>query len=59
MELLGDDPVLCELSTIFSSVLADPCVPGPDAVDGADGWMGLNDESDLWGARPDMVGMGD
>ena len=35
MELPGDEPVPCELSTIFSSVLADPCVSGLDAVDGA------------------------
>ena len=59
MELPGDEPVPCGLSTIFSSVLADPGVPGPDAVDGAAGLMGLNDESDLWGAMPDVVGMGD
>ena len=58
-ELAGDEPVPCELPIIFSSVLADPCVPGLDAVDGAAGWMGLNDESDLWGAMPDVVGMGD
>ena len=51
--------VPCELSTIFSSVLDDPCVVGLDAVDGAAGWMGLNDESDLWGTKPDVVGMGD
>ena len=59
MELAGDEPVPCELTTIFSSVLADPHVPGPDAVDGAAGWMDLNDESYLWGAMPDVVGMGD
>ena len=59
MELPGDDPVPCELSTIFSSVLDDPRVSGLDAVDGAARWMGLNDESDLWGAMPDVVGMGD
>ena len=59
MELAGDEPVPCELSTIFSSVLADPSVCGPDVVDGAAGWMSLNDESDLWGASPDVVGMGD
>ena len=56
MELLGDEPVPCELSTIFSN---DPHVPGLDVVDGAAGWMGLNDEPDLWGAMPDVVGMGD
>ena len=59
MELPGDEPVPCELSTIFSSVLNDPRVSGLDAVDGAARWMGLNDESDLWGAMPDVVGMGD
>ena len=59
MELTGDEPVPCELSTIFSSVLADPSVSGPDVVDDAASWMGLKDESDLWGARPDVVGMGD
>ena len=56
MELPGDEPVPCELSTIFSSVLDDPHVAGPDAVDSAAGWM---DESDLWGTKPDVVGMGD
>ena len=59
MELPGDEPFPCELSTIFSSVLDDPHVAGLDAVDGAAWWMGLNDESDLWGAMPDVVGMGD
>ena len=59
MELPGDKPFPCELSTIFSSVLDDPRVSGPDAVDGAARWMGLNDESDLCGAMPDVVGMGD
>ena len=59
MELHGDKPVPCELSTIFSSVLDDPHVSGPDAVDGAARWMGLNDESDLWGAMSDVVGMGE
>ena len=59
MELPGDEPVLCELSTIISSVLADPCVSGLDAVDAAARWMGLNDESELWDAMPDVVGMGD
>ena len=59
MELVGDNPVLCGLSSIFSGVLADPCVPDPGVVDGAAGWMGLNNESDLWGAMPDVVGMGD
>ena len=59
MELPGDESVPCELSTIFSSVLADPHVSGPDVGDGAAGWMGLNDESDLWGAMSDVVGMGD
>ena len=59
MELPGDKPVPCELSTIFSSVLHDPHVAGLDAVDGAAMWMGLNDESDLWGTEPDVVGMGD
>ena len=47
MELPEDETFPCELSTIFSSVLDDPCVAGPDAVDGAAGWMGLSDESDL------------
>ena len=59
MELPGDEPVPCELCTIFISVLDDPHVSGLDAVNGAAGWMGLNDESDLWGAMPDVVGMGD
>ena len=58
MELPGDEPVPCELSTIFSSVLADPHVSGPDVVDCAAGWMGLNNESDLRDAMPDVVGMG-
>ena len=57
-DLPGDEPVPCELSTIFSSMLDDPHVAGPDAVDGAAGWMGLN-ESDLWGTMPDVVAMGD
>ena len=43
MELPGDEPVPCELSTIFSSVLDDPHVAGLDTVDGAAGWMDLND----------------
>ena len=59
MELPGDEPVPCEFCTIFISVLDDPHVSGLDAVDGAARWMGLNDESDLWGAIPDVVGMGD
>ena len=59
MELAGDEPVPCELSTIFSNVLADPHVSCPDAGDGVAGWMGLNDVPDLWGAMPDVVGIGD
>ena len=59
MELAGDEPVPWELSTISSSVLADPHVSGLDAGDGAAGWMGLNDVPDLWGAMPDVVGIGD
>ena len=59
MELPGDEPVPCELSTIFSSVLADPHVSGPDVVGDAARWIGLNDESDLWGAMPDVVEIGD
>ena len=59
MELAGDEPVPCESSTIFSSVLADPRVSGLDAVDDAARWMGLNDVPDLWGAMPDVVGIGD
>ena len=59
MELPGDEPVPRELSTIFISVLGDPCVSGLDVVDGAARWMGLNDESDLWGSMPDVVGIGD
>ena len=59
MELPGDEPVHCELSPIFNSVLDDPHVAGLDAVDCAARWMGLNDESDLWGTKPDVVGMGD
>ena len=59
MELAGDEPVPCEPSTIFSSVLADPHISGPDVVDGAAGWMGLNNVPDLWGAMPDVVGIGD
>ena len=39
MELPGDEPVPCELCTIFISVLDDPHVSGSDAVDGAAGWM--------------------
>ena len=45
--------------TIFSSVLDDPLVSGLDVVNVAARWMGLNDESDLWGAMSDVVGMGD
>ena len=37
MELPGDDPVSCVLST-----MGDPCVAGLDAVDGAAWCMGLN-----------------
>ena len=59
MELAGDEPVPWESSTIFSSVLADPHVSGPDAVDGAAGWMGSNDVPDLWDAMPDVVRIGD
>ena len=59
MELAGDESVSCESSTIFSSVLADPHVSGLDAIDGATECMGLNDVPDLWGAMPDVVGIGD
>ena len=54
MELPGDDPVSCALST-----LGDPCVTCLDAVDGAAGCMGLNVELDLLGTKPDVVGIGE
>ena len=59
MELPGDDPVSCVLSTMPSSVLNNPCVAGPDAIQGAAGCMGLNVELGLWGTKPDVVGIGD
>ena len=54
MELLGDDPVSCVLST-----MGDPCVACLDAVDGGAGCMGLNVELGLWGTKSDVVGIGD
>ena len=54
MELPGDDPVSCVLST-----MGDPCVACPDAVDGAAGCMGLNVKLGLFGTKPDEVGIGD
>ena len=54
MELPGDDPVSCALSTMGDSFAA--C---PDVVDGAAGCMGLNVELGLSGTKPDVVGIGD
>ena len=54
MELARYDPVSCVLST-----MGDPCVAGPDAVDGAAGCMGLNVDLGLSGTKPDVVGIGD
>ena len=54
MELPGDDPVSCVLST-----MGDPCVACPDAVDGAAGCMGLNVELGMSGTKPDVFGIGD
>ena len=40
MELFGDEPVPCEVSTIFSSVLDEQWVAGPEAVMvQLDGWV--------------------
>ena len=55
MGLSGDDPVSCVLSTMLSNVLSDPCVDGPDAVDGAAGCVGLNVELGMWCTKPDVL----
>ena len=54
MELPGDDPVSCALST-----MGDPHVACLDTVDGAAGCMGLNVELGLLGTKSDVVGIGD
>ena len=54
MELPGDDPVSCVLST-----MGDPWVACLDAVDCAAGCMGLNIKLGLSGTKPDVVGIGD
>ena len=42
---------------MLSSVLNDPCAPNLDAVEGAAGCIGLNDEPGLLGTKPDVVGI--